>query len=220
MRLLLISILLAPALAAAGDSSPQRNDQPCERAYTDSEGDAGSYTGQCQDGVPHGYGYVQYLNGDEYEGSFSNGDKNGQGIMVWPDGANYQGGWADNKRNGHGTALAANGGVAYRGEWLDNKMHGEGVMVWPDVGRYEGGWRDGAKYGNGIMVLATGERYVGSFTGFLNWGRLYLKDGTECEVRSGDLVRWTYGGRSRKCKDFSFGHLVEKQYGSYYFPRP
>ncbi len=42
----------------------------CETEFVDWSGDRGTYHGQCQNGVPHGQGIVEYFSGDTHTGEF------------------------------------------------------------------------------------------------------------------------------------------------------
>jgi hypothetical protein len=51
----------------------------------------GSYTGELEDGVPHGNGRMDLHNGDVYEGAFVQGEFHGRGEYRWASGEAYRG---------------------------------------------------------------------------------------------------------------------------------
>jgi hypothetical protein len=53
------------------------------------------YQGQCQNGIPHGVGKMEYSDGQFYEGFFSNGLRHGRGTHYFPDGFEMSGFWVN-----------------------------------------------------------------------------------------------------------------------------
>jgi hypothetical protein len=42
----------------------------------------GVYKGELKDGVRHGAGTLEWINGDKYEGDFKDGFRDGEGVLV------------------------------------------------------------------------------------------------------------------------------------------
>ena len=83
------------------------------------------YTGEVENGVPNGLGFLIYPNGGKYVGSWKNGKKDGQGTFTYYFGSKYVGSWKNGERNG------------------------QGIMVFPDGSKYEGEYKDDWRW-NGI----------------------------------------------------------------------
>ena len=65
-----------------------------------------AYRGDFALGLRHGYGRLQYANGDIYEGTFECGVPSGEGRLVEDATGNvYSGGWKNGKRHGHGVTV-------------------------------------------------------------------------------------------------------------------
>lgn len=104
----------------------------------------GVYTGEVQDGLPHGFGTFESWESSDiewyYEGDWVNGHMEGQGITEWIDGwveegtyANdylngegkksddgrtvHEGNFKDNVADGYGTSYDYNGEIIYQGNW-------------------------------------------------------------------------------------------------------
>jgi hypothetical protein len=102
----------------------------------------GKYEGDLEDGKKHGYGTMNYTNGDRYVGEWENGKKHGYGTMNYTNGDRYYGDWKDNKREGQGTCFDAHGNY-FEGEWEDDKEHGQGTMQYTNGRYFEGKWKNG-----------------------------------------------------------------------------
>ncbi len=81
--------------------------------------DGGTYTGQLEDGIPHGKGVWIHSDGREYTGDFKEGSITGRGTMLFP------------------------GGEEYRGDFKDGVAHGQGTMTHPQRGSISGRWVNG-----------------------------------------------------------------------------
>lgn len=79
----------------------------------------GEYTGQLQNGVPHGLGY-----------------------LLLPDGTRYKGEWKEGKPHGRG-AINYAGGTIYKGEFVEGKKHGYGKQKQVDGKVFQGYWENG-----------------------------------------------------------------------------
>lgn len=147
----------------------------------------GRFSGEEVDGVRHGDGKVEWLNGDVYEGRFRNGLREGEGTLAYANGRKYQGEWRGSKREGRGVETLSNG-TKYIGEFKGNvravvgrpwppvggrrcrrlsasvrqRYHGRGVLL-SHGGRYEGTFKNGKKDGAGTMRWNNGDVYEGEW---------------------------------------------------------
>lgn len=100
-----------------------------------------SYTGEFQDGKPHGKGkHIQ--DGTCYEGYFHQGRPHGQGTYTWEDGTFYSGNFDQGAGTGHG-CFAWKAGARYDGNFEETTPHGNGTLTYIDgikfTGRFSGG---------------------------------------------------------------------------------
>jgi hypothetical protein len=122
----------------------------------------GVYEGEIADGLPEGWGTMNWDNGAEYRGQWRKGRPEGSGVHTWPDGARYVGEWQEGARHGVGKMEWANG-VYYEGAWKDDVPTGRGYMEWPDGSTYEGEFSNGRPHGVGTYREPDGLTYEGSF---------------------------------------------------------
>ncbi len=103
---------------------------------------AGSYQGECRDGLAEGYGEAKGT--AEYRGDFRAGRKHGKGVKTWPSGDRYEGKFVDDRKQGAGKYTwnphGASAGESYSGDYLNDLRHGNGVYEWPSGDRYAGPW--------------------------------------------------------------------------------
>jgi hypothetical protein len=76
------------------------------------------YTGEVENGVPNGLGFIIYPDGiwkggDKYVGEWIHRWKNGQGTFTWSDGGEYVGSWKNGTR-WNGTFYDKNGNIIYK----------------------------------------------------------------------------------------------------------
>ena len=167
------------------DDMYEAHQEEVKSGYGTLEYPNGTYTGDIEDGIPHGKGVMEYSNGhkydgewdygsfhgygvytyseDEYyEGNWSQGSRNGYGKYVFADGAYYEGNFVDGRFEGKGKLVYANGGY-YDGYWVDDDPHGKGTMVWPSGAKYVGDWQYGKMNGQGTYTYPDGEKLSGKF---------------------------------------------------------
>jgi len=152
----------------------------------------GDYEGDLEDGVPNGFGIIQYDTGDYYEGDFRRGIEHGDGYIRLADETRYRGDFKDGKIEGRGVQSKL--GEIYDGEFKKSLYHGQGrLQLLDSAGRvlyefeghfknglpdglcseisprytYRGEWKNGEKNGRGELVFTHGPRnareYVGTF---------------------------------------------------------
>lgn len=88
--------------------------------------------GEYRDGLRHGTGCYQFVNGAKYDGEWKQGMKHGKGKFRYPDGSWYCGSFKNNQKNGFGKYLYENGDI-YEGEWKDDHKHGIGCYCYQET---------------------------------------------------------------------------------------
>lgn len=128
--------------------------------------------------LKHGFGVVQYANGDRYEGNWETDLRHGFGECIYADGAKYIGWWARDEYSGQGTFTSADGSQ-YVGNWVAGRKSGYGAMTWTWMERfnYQGDWKDDRPHGFGTMIFCFGTRYEGEWA-------------NGCEHGLGKVVYW------------------------------
>ena len=71
------------------------------------------YTGEVENGVPNGLGFLIDPDGIKYVGEWIHRWKNGQGTFTWSDGGEYVGSWKNGTR-WNGTFYDKNGNIIYK----------------------------------------------------------------------------------------------------------
>lgn len=130
----------------------------------------GRYTGEIQNGKPHGKGMIFYndsnaYNRVSYDGEWQNGVICGQGTMVWKNGQKYEGGWFNDQKSGMGTYYATgdNGASKIVGKFVKGDLVGDITMYAANGDRYEGPMPDKTGKMKGTMYLTDGSKYIGEF---------------------------------------------------------
>jgi hypothetical protein len=95
--------------------------------------EVGMYSGEMENGVPHGKGLMIYNrdnpNGwQTYEGDFKEGIREGDGKMTYSKFGYYKGGFKNWARDGYGEYHYSNGSI-YKGQWRYNVKHGSGKLI-------------------------------------------------------------------------------------------
>ena len=129
------------------------------KGYTRGSGTRTRYEGPLRDGLPEGYGFFQYADGDMYEGGVAAGKPHGTGIYLSANRNRYEGQWVDGKRQGPGKATFAAGG-SYDGEWKNDKFDGLGTIVFAGTPRtWKGTFIEGQPADMAKPVVAEAIRY-------------------------------------------------------------
>ena len=79
----------------------------------------GEYIGEGASRKLHGYGVMQYYNGNRYEGDWVQGKRQGQGTLTWEN-------------------LQVEGKERYKGAWYNDKYHGRGKLKYAWRNYYDG----------------------------------------------------------------------------------
>lgn len=177
---LVLAVLLLFAALAFGAVAENVEGQEITLSLT--AGDrTGVYTGEMQDGVPHGTGKFESESPDGtawyYQGEFVDGHFCGQGTMVFATGERkvgqferdmlngqgkyyvndelrYEGGWVDDQFSGQGTAY--DGNEKWVGEFQNGTLNGEATHYVDGVVRAKGTWKNGS-LSKGTMYNENGE---------------------------------------------------------------
>lgn len=145
---------------------------------------------------PHGWGMMQFLDGQIYEGQVDNGYRWGMGTNTWPDGQLYCGEWDNHSRNGRGTHTWRDG-RRVNGEWRGGHLNGRVTFSWPNGTSFEGECRMGKKHGRGTHTWASGKLYVGNFVNGKEEGFGSLAHGD-----------WKYRGQFKAGKREGYGMQI------------
>jgi hypothetical protein len=116
------------------------------------------FTGESQNGLPHGNGKATFSNRDVYEGDFVNGRMEGAGKYTWKSSDYYIGDFKNDQRDGIGEMKYKNGD-SYYGQFREDRREGEGREIihqffksipnCPNATKYEGEWKGNIKEGIG-----------------------------------------------------------------------
>ncbi|MCO4782033.1 MAG: hypothetical protein KC646_06870 [Candidatus Cloacimonetes bacterium] len=126
------------------------------------------YSGNLNDGAPHGYGVLKLLSGS-YSGDWLHGKATGKGTYLYKDGMKEEGSFVEGKLNGKGSAWD-NKRLVYKGDWIAGNFNGRGELYIKNGDKYMGKFRNGLESGKGTYIWANGDRYVGEFLNGLKHG--------------------------------------------------
>lgn len=154
----------------------------------------GYYVGESVGGVPEGKGswYLGWGDGESYgvlTGEFKNGLPNGFGILNYEGGASYEGEWLDDEHHGKGVYTYKNGDT-YVGDFDQGKQTGKHVYTTADGNTYVGDVVDGIRTGKGAFTWSSGNSYVGDWLNDKQHGKgIYtFKNG----VIEGDFIQGSF----------------------------
>ena len=133
------------------------------------------YEGETLKGIPNGYGYILFTNGDTFEGKFIDGEYI-EGRYVFKSGSIYDGSFNNEKLDGIGDYKFKNGDI-YIGRFSMGLKNGEGVYTWKNGDRYDGFWEKDKKNGSGTFIYKNGQSRIGVWKNDKFWsGRLISED--------------------------------------------
>jgi len=140
--------------------------------------DGSTFNGESFNGIPNGYGIVEYTDGSRYEGQVSGGVRQGQGKLTRTDGFLYSGGWKNDSMNGKCNIQWVNGDN-YSGEIVDGIFEGIGTMRWVSGDSYSGEWHGGLISGRGRFNWNNGNYYDGQWSNgeFNGYGTFFNSNG-------------------------------------------
>ena len=124
--------------------------------------DGDVYAGEWMQGERTGKGVYRWASGSTYAGDFISGRRTGQGAYFWTDGNLYAGDFVDGARTGQGTTIVADGTI-YSGSFADGTPHGQGTYTWPNGAIYSGSIVEGSRTGKGVCIWPDGSVYTGEF---------------------------------------------------------
>lgn len=190
-------VLLAAILAGLAIATNDLDARTVTRKVTDGEGNV--YEGELRDGVRHGVGTMEWVDGWLYEGDFREGEIHGTGKMTSPEGEVYTGTFDEGIRHGYGILIFQNGdvyegsfvkgaitgkglfqekltGYSYQGLFLNGKRHGEGTLKYNNAISYHGWFRNDLKEGFGELHQSDGQVFRGFFYRDVRHGEGVLND--------------------------------------------
>ena len=129
--------------------------------YDKNNNDKIIYIGEIKNLKREGKG-EEYCKDYYYKGEFHNNKKHGWGILEFNDGQKYEGSFIENKIMGYGKYYWTNG-HKYIGDLNDGKMEGKGLYIWSDGNEYEGEYKNNLKEGEGEFRWKNGNKYKGNF---------------------------------------------------------
>jgi hypothetical protein len=96
--------------------------------------EVGMYSGEMENGVPHGRGLMIYSKNNpnrwqKYEGEFKNGIREGKGKMTYSYGDYYEGEFKNWARDGYGEYYYNSSDSIYKGQFRYNVKHGKGILT-------------------------------------------------------------------------------------------
>ncbi len=118
--------------------------------------DGGTYTGELEDGMPHGEGEWVSQGGEWYSGEWREGLFHGKGEWEHPSGESYNGRWLRGEYSGDGL-WSHPSGERYEGRWLNGLFHGNGTWWGPDGDKFEGRFSEGKWHGRGKYTSSDGK---------------------------------------------------------------
>lgn len=164
-----------------------------------------TYSGPVNEyGERHGYGVLQWSNGNTYSGDFLYHCRSGQGTMQFCGDGEYVGEWHSDEMHGMGTRRFGNGNV-YVGHHVANQRSGQGRLYYANGDLYVGAWDANQIHGWGRYYYSSGQRFEGTFRHGQRWGigKLQRVDGSvELGRYEHDrrvlAVRWSTNQRNKK----------------------
>ena len=123
------------------------------------DNERGIYEGQWAYGRRHGFGRNEYANGDIYEGYWHESLSSGQGTMFFgASGWRAEGQWYGGRLNGPGILYDAQGNKYFEGYFVNHQRQGQGTTFFPDgTRRYDGQWYNDVEHGQGTLYDADGQ---------------------------------------------------------------
>ena len=145
------------------------------------------YVGEFKDGLRHGNGTLEDVDGRVYSGSFKFGQQHGYGTETNGTGTKFEGNFYRGLQSGHGKLSLASGatfegpfrngsrafgdwlirfanGDSYQGASSDGvNPHGKGTIKTREGDVFNGEFCNGLKHGAGLIIFASGEEWKGEF---------------------------------------------------------
>lgn len=165
------------ALLAIEDDSPRASLNPSIKEISTEEG---LYVGEAVANEPHGYGKMQYRNGDVYEGHWEFGQIHGKGTMTYSFGSKFEGEYyKGNKVSGQ--EFNSDGNISFKGTYKDNSesegtwyktdgtvckeglSRGNAKIYFDDGSTYQGETQNAEMHGHGIYNTADGTLLEGEW---------------------------------------------------------
>lgn len=122
-----------------------------------------TYSGEFQDGKPHGWGRMKYRDGVVYEGGWRQGIAHGKGRMIMPSGTEVEAIFLQGRPSGRGR-ITTRFGKHFEGKFLQGTRHVEGKLTFPSGAVYEGAIKNGKAFGSGKYTDKEGNVQTGKIT--------------------------------------------------------
>lgn len=100
------------------------------------------------DGMPHGTGSIQFVDGSEFVGEFSSGQPHGHGELTDASGSHWKG-YFGSLSLMDGVGSSAVGDLTQSGTWRDGQLHGRGIVLDRAIGKHVGSFAYGLRHGHG-----------------------------------------------------------------------
>ena len=110
-------------------------------------------------GVKHGFGEIQYYNGDKYIGNFYQDMIQGKGTYINNNGYIYEGNFTVGTLLGEGKLFNVNKELLYEGEFLNSLPHGFGKSYCNNLISYVGLWNQNFYHGHGLLIDNNTNKY-------------------------------------------------------------
>lgn len=171
----------------------------------------GTYTGEFQNGKPHGHGKYKFKDGGSHEGEWKSGHRHGlgktimkdyiwegeyenntikKGVLTWPDGKKYVGEFKRSQPHGKGEITYVDG-AKYIGEVEKGECHGKGKIMWANGSSIEGEWNKGILLVTGPVGRDYSEKIIERFDGTKDEGGwLHFTDGTKIWIFINSAGEW------------------------------
>ena len=131
--------------------------------WSDVINDPNCVTGDCE----NGNGLYFFDNGSNYTGEFENGKPHGLGTLVTENMDKYYGNFRYGKYDGVGNLefhSTNNKKLTYIGEFTEGKRNGRGILTDRYGNKYDGSFKDGFIHGEGTFYFSNGEIKEGRWT--------------------------------------------------------
>ena len=125
----------------------------------------GVYIGEVLNGKAHGYGRINFNNGDKYIGQWSNNAMTGVGFM-YSNKMYTLGNFINGKKHGRCLTIIQRGSYQYDffiGSYLNNLKHGSGAYLWESEDCYVGEFANDVRNGKGVYSGFGCKEFYGAF---------------------------------------------------------
>ena len=165
------------------------------------------YEGETIKGIPNGYGYILFTNGDTFEGEFVDGEYI-NGRYIFKSGSVYDGSFNNEKLNGFGVFKYSSGHV-YSGNFKKGLKEGQGTYKWNRGETYDGSWKEDKRHGQGIFTFIDGRKRIGEWKNGAVWN---IEEFDPNGLKTKLWIKGEYRSLSKKTKNDFDGTQIEKSF--------